>query len=276
MEHLGGLLLSPAHLDHLVGELLGPDADPSDSSVPHRDELFFREELGNSFESYLRPGRESREHPTNDREQLIILSGLVEVRSPSAEIHAGRSVFLEEAAVHLAFAAEIAKVHVELLLVPVDLAREEAEAASIRRGRKTVRRRDVQAQPGRKDKTGGTSVLLHDRLDGNDLIEPEQGRRVPVEDAVGMTSRNLSVDLLAHALESIVHRLLLRLGYRRVLDWSAARTASTCGHSSSVRSRLECGGPRQQIGCQAESHARPPATAVQNPVWQKARSPDRK
>src|SRR5207245_5481248 len=81
---------------------------------------------------------------------------------------------------------------------------------------------------------------------GDVLIEPEQGRRVPVEDAVGMTSRNLSVDLLAHALESIVHRLLLRLGYPHVLDWSAARTASTCGHSNSVRSRLECGGPERK------------------------------
>src|SRR2546425_12282406 len=170
---------------------LPPGTEITLEGVP---QLFTKEKLGTSFESYLGPGRESREHPANDREQLIVLSGLVEVRSPSAEIHAGRSVFLEEAAVHLAFAVEVAKVHVELLLVPVDLAREEAEAASIRLGGKTVRSRDVQAQPGRKDKTCGTSVL-HDRLDGDVLIEPEQGRRVPVEDAVGMTSRNLSVDL---------------------------------------------------------------------------------
>jgi len=53
LEDLGGLLLTPAHGDHLVVELLYADADSGAARRSHRVELLPREKLRDAFERDL-------------------------------------------------------------------------------------------------------------------------------------------------------------------------------------------------------------------------------
>src|SRR5207249_6873955 len=112
----------------------------------HGGKLLQCEQLRDTFEGDLGVGANVREDAPDELKQPCVLVGSVEIRGATAEVNARQRRPAQEGPVHLTFTFEIAKIAVELRSPLVHLAGEEAEAAPIRIGRQTVRRRDVEVQ----------------------------------------------------------------------------------------------------------------------------------
>jgi len=76
----------------------------------------------------------------------------------------------------------------------VHLAGEEAEAAPIRIGRQTVRRRDVEVQAARR-RAKSFCPRCHDLGDGEVAAAPEKRRWMPVKHPVAVPPAAMSLDV---------------------------------------------------------------------------------
>ena len=192
VEDLRGVLAPPARLDQLVVELLHAHADPVDAGRLHRLQLLAGEGLRNPFEGHLDIGWDVEQF-ADDPHQRGVLIRPVEVGRPAAEVDAGKLGAAQPGAEQFSLAAEVVQVRVELLPVAVDLARKQAEPAAVRLRRQAVRRADVQVYLLPHRLRRGAAVRHH-VADRDFAVEPEHGRRVPMEHLVALASPAVGVD----------------------------------------------------------------------------------
>ena len=142
--------------------------------------------------------------PRDDVHQRGVLVGLVEVGGAAPEVDARQVGALEVGAEQLPFAYQVAEVGVELLSIAVYLGRKQAEAAASRIGRQAVRRADVQVDALAHAAGRRPAPVPHDRRHGNVPIEPEDGRRMPVQHLVALPAVPVRVDVGAY-LSYVTH-----------------------------------------------------------------------
>ena len=192
LEYLRRRLPASARLDQLVVELLHAHADPVDTGRLHRLQLLATEGLRNPLERHLDVARDI-EHLADDPHQRGVLIGPVKIGRPAAEVDAGELGAAEVRPEQFAFAAQVPEVHVELLPVAVNLAREEAEAAAIRLRRQAVRRADVEVDP-LPHRVRCRAPIRHHVGNRDVPVEPEDGGRVPVKHLVALPPLAVSLD----------------------------------------------------------------------------------
>ena len=199
----------PLSFEQLGVELLDAHADPCHARVPHCVELRPGEQLGHALDRDLDVARGSRADSPHEVHQLAVLTRMVEVRRPPAEVEGCHFAIVEPPGDQLALAGEVPEVGDQLLRSLVDLAREEAEAAPVGVRREAVRRADVDQETLVADRPAGVRfgpALVEDLGDGHVALEPEVWRGVAMEHPVAVPTRQLPVDLLVDALDWVVHR----------------------------------------------------------------------
>ena len=195
-KDLFGGLPASAGPDQLVVELLRAHADAVDAAVAHGGQLLVAEGLRNALQGHLDAGR-NVEDAADDVHQRPVLVRPVEVGRAAAEVDAGHLGAFEVRPEQLPFAPQVAEIGVELPPVPVDLGGEETEPATPRIGRQAVRRADVQVDP-LADARGRRPVAPHDGRHRDVAVEPEDGRRMPVQHLVALPALPVPVDVGAN------------------------------------------------------------------------------